>query len=56
MHISNLNRSITSNEIEAVKKKNLPVKRNPVPDGFIVGVSQMSEDLTLMFLNLNALV
>lgn len=55
VHTRLLSISLTSNEVEAViKKKNLPIERNPGPDGFVVEFSQMSKDLTFILLNLNA--
>jgi hypothetical protein len=50
-NINNLNRSIASNEIETIIK-NLPTKRSPGPDGFIVEFHQNFIELTLMLLKL----
>ena len=50
--IENLNRPITSTEIETVTK-NLPTNKNPGPGGFTVEFYQkFREELTLMLLKL----
>ena len=52
-----MNNPITSTEIEAVIKKNLPKNKNPGPDGFIREFYQrFREELILVFLKVSIIV
>lgn len=48
---ANMNRQISSKEIRAVIKKNIPIKKGPKPDGFMGGFYQtFTGELTAILL------